>query len=219
MPSLQQFSDCRDRAMRPSLIIALIVAVALGALWLSAGSSLTMLADRVFAVGMATPPVGEFAYDGGGFRAAEFSLTFGSTDNQRFDFELRSNASGLVVLASNGRSFTLGPRTNPVDASGRPDIDFIPEHGDKVVLTTSHSLLGWPTPFEIDFMTRTPSWKRCVYYRLSWKKRSGAELAMHWRYEQDYFTGNGWTVPAMMWNFHTGLTRVDITKPSRATPR
>jgi hypothetical protein len=204
--------------MRLVLILVLIATLVLGVVWLSAGSWATALVDRVFTVGAPTPPVGKLAYDGGGFRAAELSLTFGSTDNQRFDVDLHSNPSGVVVLTSNGQSFALGPRTNPVDASGRPDIDFIPEHGDEVSLLTTRSLFGWPTPFEINFMSRSPSWKRYVYYRLRWKKRSGAELAMRWRYEQDYFTGSGWTIPAMMWNFHTGLLRVTIIGTSRITP-
>lgn len=60
--------------------------------------------------------------------------------------------------------------------------------------------------------TRSPRWKRYVYYTLIWKKRSGATLTMRWRYEQDYYTHDprGWTEPLMMWNGQTGLLSVDI---------
>jgi len=149
-------------------------------------------------------------------------MTFGSIDNLRFDLCLCSDAANRVVLKSGGRSFTLGPRTNPVDPSGRPEIYLIPERGDQVSFIITRSILSWPTPFEFDIMIRSPWWKRYVYYRMVWKKRSGAELTMNWRYEQDYFTGRGWTRPEMMFNYQTGLLRVDIhpqTSPASRCPR
>ena len=205
--------------MGSPLRLLLIATLMLGIIWLSIGRYLTLLLDRAITLRVASVRVESLEYDGGGFwiekplsgsYAPELSMTFGSIDNQRFDLCLCSDASNRVVLKSGGRSFTLGPRTNPVDPSGRPEIYLIPEPGDEVSFTVTRSILSWPTPFEINFLSRTPWWKRYVYYRLAWKKRSGAELAMHWRYEQDYFTGSGWTKPAMMWNFQTGLLRVDI---------
>jgi hypothetical protein len=205
--------------MRFRLLSLPIITIALGAIWLSVGRYLTLLVDRLITLRVASEPVDRLEYDGGGFLigkplsslyTAELSMTFGSTDNLNFDLCLCSDVSNMVVLRSEGRSFTLGPRTNPVDPSGRPEIYLVPESGDKVSFTVTRSVLSWPTPFEIDFMIRTPWWKRYVYYRLLWRKRSGAKLAMFWRYEQDYFTGSGWTNPAMMWNYQTGLLRVDI---------
>jgi hypothetical protein len=195
--------------MRFSLLI-LITAVAVGIVWLFAGRYLTLLIDRVFTVRIASASVDSLEYDGGGFQTGELSLTFGAIDNQRFDLTLHSDASNRVVLTSGGRSFTLGPRTNPVDPSGRPEIYFIPDPGDQVSYNIHRSVLSWPTLFEFYIMTRSPWWKRYVYYRLVWKKRSGAELTMFWRYEEDYYAGTGWTAPAMRWNSQTGLLRVDI---------
>ena len=196
--------------MRLAILFALIVALVLGTVWLLAGSWLTLLTDHVFALSVPTPTVGKLVYEGGSFRIGGLSLTLGATDNQRSDVKLCRIASGEIVLKSGGHAFLLGPQTSPVDTSGRPDFDFLPDHGDEVILTAKRSLVGWPTPFDVNFMIRTPSWKRYVYYSLVWKKRSGAELTMRWRYEQDYFSGGGWTTPVMMWNFHTGLVRVDI---------
>jgi hypothetical protein len=193
-----------------SLLFVLVAPIVIGVVWLSAGRSLTILADRIAAVKVPTPTVDTLAYDGGSFRIGDLALTFGSLDNDRLGIGLHTDASNMIVLTTGGRSFILGLRTNPMDASGRPDIRLIPEQGDKVSLTATHSLLGWPTPFEYTIMIQTPSWKRYVYYRLMWKKRSGAELTMLWRYEQDYFSDRGWIRPAMMWDFHTGLLRVDI---------
>lgn len=207
-------SDLSHRATRIGLILlplALIAAITIVLLWPAAGRSLTEFADPIFATEIPVPPVGsKLAYDGEGFRISGLSLTFGSTGNQRYDVDLHTSAANRIVLTSGGHSFVLGPRTNPIDRSGRPDLDFSPEQGDVVSLTSTRSLVGWPTPFEINFMSSTPTWKRYVYYRLVWKKRTGAQLEMRWRYEQGCFNRTGWTRPAMMWNFHTGLLSADI---------
>ena len=192
------------------LLLVLVILIGLAVVWLSAGRLLTIAADRVVTISVPTAPVTRLAYDEGGFHAGDLSLTFGALDNQRADIALQSNASNMIVLTSGGRSFVLGPRTSPVDTSGRPDFDFIPERGDTVSLTATRSVVGWPTPFEYTIMIQTPSWKRYVYYRLVWHKRSGVVLTMLWRYEQDYFSDRGWIRPEMMWNSETGLLRTDI---------
>jgi hypothetical protein len=197
--------------MRRSLLIALIAILAFGIIWLQPGRGLPTFADKILAVNVPTPPVNKLAYDGD-FRVGDLSLTSGTLNNNPFPLNLCTSASRMVVLKSGGRSFILGPRTNPIDPHGRPDIDFIPERGDQVTLSASRSILGWPTPFEFNLMAPSPLWKRYVYYRLVWKKRSGAELKMFWRYEQDYYRGRGWTQPMMMWDSHTGLVRVDINQ-------
>jgi hypothetical protein len=196
--------------MRLTLVIALLATAALAIVWLTAGRSVTSLADRFIVLSVPTAKIGALKYDGGGLRVGGLSLTFGALNNLPFALGLHANAANLVVLTSGGRSFILVPRTSPADTSGRPDMSFVAERGDELSLNATRSLLGWPTPFEYNIMTRTPSWKRYVYYRLTWKKRSGAELAMFWRYEQDYLRGSGWTEPLMMWNSHTGLLQTDI---------
>jgi hypothetical protein len=207
---MSRLGASRKHGLRLSLLFVLVAALALGIVWVAAGRSATELTDRVLTIAVALPPVETRTFDGEGFRAAGLSLTFGGPDNQRSDVKLCTDVPKRIVLASGGRRFVLGPRTNPIDASGRPDLDFVPDRGDTLSLTATRSLVGWPTPFEVDFMTSPPSWKRYVYYRLIWRKSSGAELRMSWRYEQDYFRGRGWTTPVMMWNFHTGLLGVDI---------
>ncbi len=102
-------------------------------------------------------------------------MTFGSIENLRLDLGLHSDILNRVVLSFRGQSFTLGPRTNPVDPSGRPEIDFVPEPGDELTFSAARSALAWPTPFEFNIMIpHSPWWKRYIYYRLLWKKHSGA---------------------------------------------
>ena len=44
-------------------------------------------------------------------------------------------------------------------------------------------------------MTGAPatSWRRHLYYRLAWKKPSGAKLEMTWHYRQNFSPVGGWT--------------------------
>jgi hypothetical protein len=213
------------------LLIALryvLVVVALAIVWLKAGRQIALLVDRFLMLSVASVPVKSLHYDGGGFVIDKFSMTFGLTNNLRSDLCLNTDSSNRVVLCSGGRPFVLGPRTNPIDPSGRVEIDLLPDAGDQVSFTGDRSLVGWPTPFEFNIMMRSPWWKRYVYYKLVWTKRSGSKLEMRWRYEQDYYRPGGWTEPLMMWNGHTGLLQVSIqprdsrsrcTKNFTSTPR
>jgi hypothetical protein len=87
----------------------------------------------------------------------------------------------------------------------------VPPAGDDTSIEIRRSILNWPTPFEVNFMTgHSPSWKRHLYYRARWKKSSGATLEMLWRYEQYFYPGNGWGSGFMTREGSTGLIRVDI---------
>jgi len=199
----------RRRALWLGPPLLLIAVTAVVVLYPAAGRHLTLMADDLVTVPVPAPTVNKIAYDGD-FRFGDLSLTSGTLNNYPFLFTLCTTASKMVVLKAGGRSFILGPRTNAIDKSGRPDIDVVPEKGDEVSLTARRSLVGWPTPFDYTIMISSPSWRRYVYYRLVWKKRSGGELEMTWRYEQDYYRGRGWIDPAMMWDFRTGLLAVAI---------
>jgi len=138
-------------------------------------------------------------------------MTFGLLNNLRADLRLATDSFHSVVLCAPHGTFTLGPRINPSDLFGRPEITFIPDAGDKVSFVTAESLLIWRTPYEFQiFGGASPRWKRYVFYTLIWEKASGASLKMSWRYEQQYYPGCGWTRPAMMWNSQTGLASIEI---------
>jgi hypothetical protein len=191
-----------------------IVFVVLLIVWLSAGRRVTSLLDRMITTRVLPLPVNPLRYDGGGFRIGDLQMTFAGTNNLRWDLQLTSDTLNRVCLSTAGDVFTLGPRANPVDASGRPDIDFIAEPGDELSFSARQSVAGWPTPFEFRIIGGpTPWWKRYVYYTLLWKKPSAAKLEMIWRYEQQYFKESGWTKPAMMWKSQTGLIAVRIHRP------
>jgi hypothetical protein len=62
---------------------------------------------------------------------------------------------------------------------------------------------------------QSPSWKRHLYYRLSWKKVSGAKLEMLWRFEQYFYSGDGWANGFMAHEGSTGLIHVDVSDVGR----
>ncbi len=108
-----------------------------------------------------------------------------------------------------GGSVRIGERSLPLEPFREPPFPFTPEPLDEAWLTIEHSALSWPTPFQFNFMTgQSPSWKRHMYYRLIWKKPSGAKLEMLWRYEQWFYSAFGWASGAMIREGSTGLIRV-----------
>lgn len=193
------------------MAVWLITFVALALAWLSEGRHLTLLLDRFITVRRVALPFDPLSYEGLGFVIGGQSMTFAMTNNLIADLDLTFDSSNRVILSAGDRSFILGPRTSPVDLSRRPDFTFRPEPGDKISFSVSESLLSWHAPYELQiFGGSSPRWKRYAYYRLIWKKPSGARLEMLWRYERAYYSAKGWTKPLMMWNSQTGLLSVDI---------
>jgi hypothetical protein len=124
------------------------------------------------------------------------------------------------VLSAGGDSLALGSRAGTLSGGNGPIPAFAAEPGDTTSVTLERSWLSWPTPLDMNFMTgQTPSWRRHLYYHLSWKKASGACLDMLWRFEQGFDTVNGWGSPGTQ-EGTTGLIWVDIrpAPPSRIEP-
>ena len=130
---------------------------------------------------------------------------------QPADLSVDADAGGRLVLRTGGKNFALGMRVGPPDVSGRPDIPFAPDPEDRVSLSVGHSVLAWPTPFDSNYLSgHTPSWRRNVYYTLTWRKRDGAELEMVWRYEQWFYAHDGWGSAMMVQEGATGLVLVRV---------
>jgi hypothetical protein len=193
------------------LIWSIVIAACLTIVWLAAGRRIALILDQLITLRLKSLPASHLQYDIANLRIGDVSMPLVGTDNERFNLGVQTDSQNRLVLSQGGKSFVLGPRTTPPDPSGRPEIEFIPEPGDKLSFRVYRSVLSQPTLFHINIMGgRTPSWRRCVYYRLVWKKLSGARLKMLWRLEQQCFGGTGWTEGLMMYDFRTGLIRVEI---------
>ena len=188
-----------------------IILILLSVVWLSEGRRVALFFDRFVTARAKSLPVTPLKYEGGGFLIGGESMTFGLVNNLRADLELETDSSHRAVLCTPHGKFTLGPRTNPVDPSGRPDLTFVPDPADELSFAIMESLVIWRAPLEFQiFGGPSPKWKRYVYYTLLWKKPSGVKLEMSWRYEKQYYAARGWTTPSMMWNSQTGLLSIEI---------
>ena len=202
--------------MRRTLIVVVIVAAGaatLAALWIFRGREISSFIDRYWTVESQSTPIQSVAYEGSGTGGilicngtrlslndlrTGLSLSVGSTkDNQ-------------LALATSGKVFPFGPLTSTSENTGER-LATVPPSGDQAFLATRHSLISWPTPFDINFMTgQSPSLETAHLSGNWWKKSSGANLQMLWRYEQFFYPGNGWTSGFMTREGSTGLIRVDI---------
>src|SRR6188474_512055 len=201
------------RRMLMLLVTVAAGAAALAALWIFRGREISSFIDRYWTVETKAAPIKSIAYEGRGTGGiliingvslslndvrANLSLNIGSTkDNQ-------------LALAISGKVFPFGPLTSASESTGERLATVAPL-GDQAFLAMRHSVLSWPTLFDLNFMTgHSPSWKRHSYYEIRWKKSSGTNLQMLWRYEQFFYPGNGWTNGSMTREGSTGLIRVDI---------
>ena len=189
------------------ILIAFVVAIA--ATWIFSGRQVSLFLDRFGTIETASNRVNSLAYEGNGtggiLRINDLELSL----NDRNDPapSIGTTKDDQLGLANGGKVFGFGPARSEAE-----NLAVIPSAGDDAFIQIRRSVLSWPTPFELNFMTgRSPSWKRHLYYRLFWKKRSGAKLEMLWRYEQYFYPGNGWASGFMTHEGSTGLIQLDIS--------
>ena len=196
-----------------TLAILVLGIVTLLAIWIFGGRPISLLMDRWGTIEFASTKISSIAYEGSGTggwlrvndlalglddASPEIAPSFGSTKDNQF------------ALANNGKVFAFGSLASTTE-NGSDYLAAVPQAGDDASLSTRRSILSWPTPFDFNFMTgQSPSWKRHLYYQLRWKKASGARLEMDWRYEQYFYSRNGWAAGFMIRSGSTGLMRVDI---------
>ncbi len=204
---------------RPAVI--LVGVIALLALVFGAGRSISRFADRVATTRERTLTAIQFAAvngeagtpRGGSLTVDEQEMSNAQLDFMAFPLQFQPNANHQLTLSSGGKSFLLGPLVS-ADRDATTGVlvyRFSPEAGDEVSFTIERSVFPWPTPFQMNFMTGAPTatWGRALYYRLRWKKPTGARLEMVWTYDQAYFSSGGWKA---VWTRggSGGLMRVEI---------
>src|SRR6266446_6567372 len=202
--------------MRRMLILLAALAVgaaALAALWIFRGREISSFIDRYWTVETRSGPVQSIAYEGNGTGGIlivnDLSLSLNEVGSG-LALSVGSTKDNQLALATSGRVFPFGPLTSTSENTDER-LATLPPPGDQAFIAIRHSVLSWPTPFDLNFMTgQSPSWKRHTYYEIRWKKSSGADLEMIWRYEQFFYPGNGWTSGLMTREGSTGLIRVDI---------
>ncbi len=195
------------------MVVGCVVAAA--AIWIFGGRQLSLLVDRYWTVESQSAPIHSIAYEGNGTGGIlivnKLSLSLNDVPKS-MSLSVGSTKDNQFALASSGKVFAFGLLTSTAENTG-DRLATVPPVGDQAFVVTRHSVLSWPTPFDLNFMTgQSPSWKRHIYYEIRWKKASGADLQMLWRYEQFFYPENGWASGFMTRQGATGLIRVEITK-------
>lgn len=197
-------------SLSSTLFLVVLIVIGLAATWIFASRPIILVLDQIATAAVETLPANSFVYSQDAISVGAFPGWTNLPDGQSGDFYVAIDVSGRLVLHAGKKSFPLGVRIGPPDVSGRLEIPFARDADDQVALIVERSLLAWPTPLDSNFMTgRTPSWRRNLYYRLSWRKRSGSVLNMVWRYEQGFYADDGWS-SWMIREGATGLIHIDV---------
>jgi hypothetical protein len=197
--------------MRKFLItLAILVGciAAVSAAWIFGGRQLSLFIDRYRTIETASAPINSIGYEGSGTGGILHvnDLALSLNDKNGPSPNIGSTKDDQLALAAGGKVFAFGPPRSEAE-----NLAAVPPAGDDAFIEIRRSVLSWPTPFDFNFMTgHSPSWKRHIYYRLLWKKPSGAKLEMLWRYEQYFYPANDWGSGFMTKEGSTGLVEVEI---------
>lgn len=191
-----------------ALLVAFIVATL--ATWIFGGRQISLLLDRFGTIEMTSTGIHSIAYEGSGTGGILHinDLDLSLNDRNGPTPSVGTTKNDQLALAHQGKVFAFGSVQTQAE-----NLATVPPAGDHASVEIRRSILSWPTPFEFNFMTgHSPSWKRHLYYRVLWKKPSGAKLEMLWRYEQYFYPGNGWANGFMTREGSTGLIQVTINE-------
>src|ERR1700680_4897500 len=196
-----------------TLAIFVVCITAVSATWIFGGRQLSLFMDRFGTIETTSARINSIAYDGSGtggvLRINDLALSLNKTNGPTPN--MGTTKDDQLALAAGGKVFAFGPLSSTADNTD-DHLAATLQADDDASLTIRHSVLSWPTPFDFNFMTgQSPSWKRHIYYRLLWKKPSGAELERLWGYEQYLYPGLGWGSGFMTREGSTGLIGVDIS--------
>lgn len=189
------------------VLYTVLVAGALGIVWVTAGSRIVAVLDRLTTAPVATQPTPDwFAIDDG--QDASFSI-----GERRWPipntWRIREAPVGHVTLDTPKGSIELGVLLHSwsTDRDHR-NFDFKPDSGDMVSITLRRSRVAWPRPFAFNLLGgRDATAGRYIYRRLTWRKPSGSQLEVVWRDQQKYLAPNGWS-DVLGWSLPTVTLRI-----------
>ncbi|HEY3799808.1 MAG TPA: hypothetical protein VGL58_15775 [Caulobacteraceae bacterium] len=193
-----------------------LIAVALSIAWIASARWLSLALDHLFTVPARSVPASPLGWDGvnllfGAGPASSLLDLEGPGPGYRPAAVLTVDPQQRLTVSMGARRLVLGDRAGVIAGGDGPAPAYRAEPGDFGALTVTHGWLSWPV-FEWNFMTGpSPSWRRSVYYHLTWKKRSKARLDLLWRFEQGYRGPDGWDAPSGATDGATGLIRAQIT--------
>lgn len=200
------------------ITIGLLLAGALLSGWYIEARNIALLADVLgTSRTLGTKSLAEIGWNGT-YLVIDGQIFGRENSHDQYAMDLRVDAAHRLVAAAHGQSIAIGSERGTLTMSGDPEPNpaFHAEPGDRITIISKQGLLTWPNWFETNYMTgNTPLWKRFTTYRVLWQKRSGASLALFWRYEQFYYPQDGWVAANAMGPDSCGLVDVRIV-PERS---
>lgn len=200
--------------MRKLLITIAIVVVCVAAMsigWIFAGRQLSLFVDQFRTVESASIPIQSLTYEGSGTGGIlilnDLRLGLSPADSKSPEPNVGTTKDNELALSFGGKVFAFGP----LRSAESDKLETEPQAGDKASISIRHSALCWVIP--PDFKTGRPfTWRRQLYYQLVWKRQSGAELEMLWRYEQPFSSEHKAWLPneSVYREGSTGLVGVEI---------
>jgi len=193
-----------------TLVILVACVIAGLTIWILGGRQLSLFIDRFGTVEISSARINSITYEGSGtggiLRVNDLALSLNAADSTSSTPNIGSTKDGQLALAAGGKVFAFGPPQSEAE-----NLATVPPASDNASIVFRRSVLSWPTLFDLNFMTsHSPSWKRHLYYQVRWQKQNGAKLEMLWRYEQYFYSGDGWANGFMTREGSTGLIRADI---------
>jgi hypothetical protein len=192
-------------------LVMLVACVIAGlTIWIFGGRQLSLFIDRFGTVEVSSARINSITYEGSGtggiLRVNDLAISLNAADSTSSTPNIGSTKDGQLALSASGKVFAFGPPQSEPE-----NLAAVPPASDDASIVLRRSVLSWPTLFDLNFMTgHSPSWKRHLYYQVRWQKQNGAKLEMLWRYEQYFYSGDGWANGFMTREGSTGLIRVDI---------
>jgi hypothetical protein len=191
-----------------TLAVLITVVIVFLVTWIFYGHQISLLLDRFGTIEMSSARINSISYEGNGTGGVLHvnDLELSLNDRNGPAPSIGTTKNDQLALADREKVFAFGPVRTEAE-----NLATVPPAADDASIEIRRSILNWPTPFEVNFMTgKSPLWKRHIYYEIRWKKSSGANLEMLWRYEQFFYPGSGWASRFMTHEGSTGLIRVEI---------
>jgi hypothetical protein len=193
--------------MRRLLLRSAIAIVGLGVLliaWVAGARSLSLLLDQMHTVLIDSRPIARLGVadaSRGMLQVNDLLMSTAGPDYRPYSMEMKIDPDRQFVIQTANHAIALGRVDDSLGVKS--------QLGDKARFRIERSMLSWPTPLAINFMTgHSPSCKRHLYYRLIWERPDGGRLEMVWRYEQYFY--EEWASGFMTRAGTTGLIGVDI---------
>src|SRR5437660_11538832 len=134
------------------ILIALLLVIAFGALWLWRGRDLSMLIDRFKLIETSSRPIKTITYEGNGvggiLHVENLDLSLNEVELGTAQPSIGTTKDDQLALSFGGKVFPFGPTQ-----SGTGSLVAATPSDDVATISIQHSPISWHNFFEINFIT------------------------------------------------------------------